>query len=67
VDETGSIAAALAAARARRLRVSYIGCGQRVPEDLAAAAADTLAAVTLGDDRQAGALWQDGQSEELCG
>jgi flagellar biosynthesis protein FlhF len=67
VDETGSIAAALAAARARRLRVSYIGCGQRVPEDLAAAAADTLAAVMLGDDRQAGALWQDGQSEELCG
>jgi flagellar biosynthesis protein FlhF len=67
VDETGSIAAAVAAVRARRLRISYIGCGQRVPEDLTAAAADTLAAVMLGDDRPARDSWQDGQSEELCG
>ena len=36
------------------LRVSYLGTGQRVPEDLAAATPDAVAAALMGDEWIAG-------------
>ena len=52
VDETESVSALVGLLRARQQRVSWIGCGQRVPEDLVAASGETLAAVMLGELRQ---------------
>jgi len=49
VDETESVSVLVGLMRARQQRVSWIGCGQRVPEDLVAASGATLAAVMLGE------------------
>ncbi len=49
VDETESAAAAIAVLRARALPVSWIGCGQMVPEDLRRATGRLLAAAILGE------------------
>ena len=49
VDETESVGALVGLLRARQQRVSWIGCGQRVPEDLVAASGESLAAVMLGE------------------
>jgi len=49
VDETESVSALVGLLRARQQRVSWIGCGQRVPEDLIAASGATLAAAMLGE------------------
>ncbi|HEX7085457.1 MAG TPA: hypothetical protein VF198_03785 [Vicinamibacterales bacterium] len=49
VDETESAAAVIAVLRARALPVSWIGCGQMVPEDLRRATGRLLAAAVLGE------------------
>jgi flagellar biosynthesis protein FlhF len=49
VDEAETIAPVLRVLRDRRLEVSYLGTGQRVPEDLQAATAAGLAAAVFGD------------------
>ena len=49
VDETESIAPLVGLLRERSLRVTYLGTGQRVPEDLEIGTADTLAARVLGE------------------
>jgi flagellar biosynthesis protein FlhF len=49
VDEAGSLAPLVAPLAARRARVSWLGTGQRVPEDLARATPSTLAAHVLGE------------------
>jgi flagellar biosynthesis protein FlhF len=49
-DETESVAPVVTALRERQLPVSYLGTGQRVPEDLARATPPALAACMLGDE-----------------
>jgi flagellar biosynthesis protein FlhF len=49
LDETTSVGPLLGLLRARRLRVSFLGTGQRVPEDLDRATGPGLAAHVLGD------------------
>jgi flagellar biosynthesis protein FlhF len=49
LDETESAAPLFSALRQRALPVSYIGCGQRVPEDLVPATPDGLVAAMLGE------------------
>jgi flagellar biosynthesis protein FlhF len=49
VDETESVSGLVGLLRARQQRVSWIGYGQRVPEDLTAATGAALAAVMLGE------------------
>jgi flagellar biosynthesis protein FlhF len=49
VDETDSIAPLIGVIRASGLRVSWIGHGQRVPDDLATVTADLLAAAATGE------------------
>ena len=49
VDEAESVAPLVHVVRERRLAVSYLGTGQRVPEDLAVATASVLAAMLLDD------------------
>jgi flagellar biosynthesis protein FlhF len=49
LDETESAAPLFSALRQRELPVSYIGCGQRVPEDLVAATPAGLVAAMLGE------------------
>jgi len=49
VDEAETIAPVLRVLRDRRLSVSYLGTGQRVPEDLQAADAAGLAGAVFGD------------------
>jgi flagellar biosynthesis protein FlhF len=53
-DETDSIAPLMRVLRQRRIPVSYLGTGQRVPEDLRPATAALLAATMLGDPSAAG-------------
>jgi flagellar biosynthesis protein FlhF len=48
-DEGGSIAPLAGALRARGLRISYLGTGQRVPEDLRRATPAAIAAALVGD------------------
>jgi flagellar biosynthesis protein FlhF len=48
IDEAETVAPLLAVLGERRLPVSYLASGQRVPEDLAVATADGLAHVVLG-------------------
>lgn len=50
VDEASSVAPAVSWVRDHSLRVSFLGTGQRVPEDLVRATAPALAAHVLGDD-----------------
>jgi flagellar biosynthesis protein FlhF len=49
LDETESAAPLFSVLRQRALPVSYIGCGQRVPEDLVAATPAGLVAAMLGE------------------
>lgn len=66
VDEAESISSVMTALRSRRLPVSWMGCGQRVPEDLQAADGRRLALAMLGEHATAHA-WRPGDlSEELC-
>jgi flagellar biosynthesis protein FlhF len=50
LDECETTVPILTALRARQLPVSYLGIGQRVPEDLARATPAILAATLLGED-----------------
>jgi flagellar biosynthesis protein FlhF len=65
VDETESISALVGLMRARQQRVSWIGFGQRVPEDLVAASGATLAAAMLGELALDGGTRQE-WSEDRC-
>jgi flagellar biosynthesis protein FlhF len=50
IDESESVAPVVTALRERLLPVSYLGMGQRVPEDLARATPPVLAACMLGEE-----------------
>jgi flagellar biosynthesis protein FlhF len=49
LDEAGSLSPLVGLLRDRRLPISYLGTGQRVPEDLNRATAQLLAASVLGE------------------
>jgi len=49
LDESASLASLITAIRGRQLAVSYLGIGQRVPEDLVHATPPRLAACMLGE------------------
>ena len=49
LDETGSLSPLVGLLRERRIPISYLGTGQRVPEDLNRATAQLLAASVLGE------------------
>lgn len=49
VDEAGSLSPLVSLLRSRNLPISYLGTGQRVPEDLERATGDLLAACVVGD------------------
>jgi flagellar biosynthesis protein FlhF len=49
LDEAGSLAPLVGLLRERQLPISYLGTGQRVPEDLNRATAQLLAASVLGE------------------
>ena len=66
VDETESVSALLGLMRARHQRVSWIGCGQRVPEDLVAASGATLAAMMLGELAAVGGDSRQKWAEDPC-
>ena len=55
VDEAESLAPAVAFLRERRLPLSYLGIGQRVPEDLQVATPRALAAWVAGEAARPGA------------
>jgi flagellar biosynthesis protein FlhF len=56
LDEAETMAPLLGVLRERQLAVSYLACGQRIPEDLIAATAEGLAHAILGT----------GQREATC-
>jgi len=49
LDEADSLSPLVSLLREQQLPISYLGTGQRVPEDLSRATADALAASALGD------------------
>jgi flagellar biosynthesis protein FlhF len=49
LDETESLSPLVGFLRERNIPISYLGTGQRVPDDLSRATAEQLAASTLGD------------------
>jgi flagellar biosynthesis protein FlhF len=49
LDETESLSPLVGFLRERNVPISYLGTGQRVPDDLSRATAERLAASTLGD------------------
>ena len=49
VDEAGTLSPLVGLLRERQLPISYLGTGQRVPEDLQRATAELLAASVLGE------------------
>jgi flagellar biosynthesis protein FlhF len=51
LDETGSLSPLVGLLRDRQLPISYLGTGQRVPEDLTRATAQLLAASVLGEQK----------------
>jgi flagellar biosynthesis protein FlhF len=51
LDETGSLSPLVGLLRDRQLPISYLGTGQRVPEDLNRATAQLLASSVLGEAR----------------
>jgi len=51
LDEAGSLAPLVGLLRDRQLPISYLGTGQRVPEDLARATAQLLATSVLGEQK----------------
>jgi flagellar biosynthesis protein FlhF len=56
VDETESLAPLVSFLRERKLPVSYLGVGQRVPDDLQPATPAVLAGWVAGDERLRGAV-----------
>jgi flagellar biosynthesis protein FlhF len=66
VDETESVGALIGLLRGRQQRVSWIGCGQRVPDDLVMASGETLAAVLLGELAMAGGARRQEWAEDPC-
>jgi flagellar biosynthesis protein FlhF len=66
VDEAGSAGALIGLLRARTLRVSWIGCGQLVPEDLVAASGRALAALMPGEPLPRSGAGRASRSEDLC-
>jgi len=54
VDEAESLGPLVSVIAARGLRVSYLGTGQRVPDDLTPATGQALAVHVLGDDTAGG-------------
>jgi flagellar biosynthesis protein FlhF len=54
LDETGSLSPLAGLLRERQLPISYLGNGQRVPEDLSRATAQLLAASVLGESKPSG-------------
>ena len=56
VDETESLAPLVSFLRERQLPVSYLGVGQRVPDDLQPATPAVLAGWVAGDERLRGAV-----------
>lgn len=50
IDEAESVAPLLSVIRERQMRVSYLGCGQRVPEDLERATPAWLASALINPD-----------------
>lgn len=56
LDEARSVAALLGVIRDRELPVSYVGFGQRVPDDLAPCTPNVLAGWVVGDDAHQGAV-----------
>jgi flagellar biosynthesis protein FlhF len=59
LDEAESVAPLLSVIRERQLRVSYLACGQRVPEDLERASPAWLASALINP---AGELIQSGEA-----
>jgi flagellar biosynthesis protein FlhF len=51
LDETGSLSPLVGLLRDRQLPISYLGTGQRVPEDLNRATAQLLASSVLGESK----------------
>jgi flagellar biosynthesis protein FlhF len=51
IDETGSLSPLVGLLRDRQLPISYLGTGQRVPEDLNRATPQLLAASVLGESK----------------
>jgi flagellar biosynthesis protein FlhF len=49
IDEASSLSPLVGVLRHRKLPISYLGTGQRVPEDLQRATGDLLAACVIGD------------------
>jgi flagellar biosynthesis protein FlhF len=66
VDESESVSALIGLLRGRQQRVSWIGCGQRVPDDLVMASGETLAAVLLGELAMAGGARRQQWAEDPC-
>jgi flagellar biosynthesis protein FlhF len=56
LDETESLSPLVSVLRDQQLPISYLGTGQRVPEDLSRATAEALAASALGDLPLPGAM-----------
>jgi len=54
LDEAETVAPLLAVLRERQLSLSYLACGQRIPEDLMNATADGLAHAILGTSQWEG-------------
>lgn len=61
IDETEMMAPLVGLLRSRGLKISWLGTGQRVPEDLSRATGRLLAAMMLGES------WSDGQSSRTSG
>jgi flagellar biosynthesis protein FlhF len=49
IDEAGSLSPLVGLLRSQNVPISYLGTGQRVPEDLERATGDLLAACVVGD------------------
>ncbi len=67
VDETESVSPLVSVLRDRGVRVSYLGCGQRVPDDLRVATARHVAMAMLGEPLEAVADARREGAEAQCG
>jgi flagellar biosynthesis protein FlhF len=66
VDETESVSPLISVLRERGLRVSYLGCGQRVPDDLQVATTRHVAMAMLGEPLDAASDRRREQAEGQC-